>query len=147
MKQLTIIGHIGNDAEIKQVNGWNVINFNVAHSESHKNAEGVKVEKTSWIQCAMWKKEGSSLEIAKYLKKGTQIYAQGEADVSAYIKDGKAIANLRLKIDNLTLLGGNKQQNNNNAAPSAAPVAQQNNTNHTEATAATSEEASDDLPF
>jgi hypothetical protein len=49
MIKLTAIGHLGKDCTVNSVNGKNVINFTVAHSEKFKNNEGVQVDKTTWL--------------------------------------------------------------------------------------------------
>ena len=49
MLQIEVIGNIGNDAEIKEFSGKKYVSFNVAHSEKHKDANGVNVETTTWV--------------------------------------------------------------------------------------------------
>ena len=45
MIKLQVIGNLGKDCIVKEVNGKNVINFSVAHSERYKDAQGnVKVQ-------------------------------------------------------------------------------------------------------
>ena len=40
MIKLQVIGNLGADCIQKEVNGKTVINFNVAHSEKYKDAQG-----------------------------------------------------------------------------------------------------------
>ena len=40
MKQLTIIGNLGADAELKVLNGRECVTFRVADTESYTNAQG-----------------------------------------------------------------------------------------------------------
>ncbi len=54
MIRTQIIGHLGQSATINNVNGQSVINFSVAHAESYKNKEGVKVDNTVWIGCSFF---------------------------------------------------------------------------------------------
>ena len=54
MIKLQIIGNLGADCIQKEINGKNVINFNVAHTEKFKDAQGNVVEKTIWANCAYW---------------------------------------------------------------------------------------------
>lgn len=106
MIKTTLIGHLGMDATIKDVNGKTVINFSVAHTESFKNSEGVKIEKTMWVACAHW---SDRTAIAQYLKKGTQVYVEGIPSVDAYTnKEGKLVANLKLRVNQIQLLGSAK---------------------------------------
>ena len=45
MLKLTLIGNIGKDAQLKEVNGQNCISFTVAINDSYYNNEGTKVER------------------------------------------------------------------------------------------------------
>jgi len=57
MIELTIIGHLGQNAEVKHVeNAGNkkVINFSVAHTEKWKDKENVSQSRTIWVECAYW---------------------------------------------------------------------------------------------
>ena len=49
MIKLQAIGHLGKDAIVNNVNGKNVINFTVAHTEKFKDAQGVQKDKTVWV--------------------------------------------------------------------------------------------------
>ena len=40
MIKMQVIGHLGQDATVNNVNGKSVINFSVAHSEKYKNKDG-----------------------------------------------------------------------------------------------------------
>jgi single-strand DNA-binding protein len=105
MIKLQIVGNLGADCIQKEVNGKNVINFNVAHSEKYKDAQGNLVEKTTWVNCAYWT---DKVAIAPYLLKGKTVYAEGTPEADAYTnKDGAAAATLRMRVSNIQLLGGN----------------------------------------
>lgn len=113
MIKTTLIGHIGSDATINNVQGRNVINFNVAHTEKFTNAQGVKTENTLWVQCAYWTDKTA---IAQYLRKGTQVYVEGQPSVDMYKnKDGVHVCNLRLRVASVQLLGS--KDNNQNQQP------------------------------
>lgn len=80
MLVVEIIGNLGSDAVIKDFNGQKYIAFNMAHSESYKDANGNKVEKTIWVSCL---KRGDSA-IVNYLKKGTKVFVRGEYSTKIY---------------------------------------------------------------
>lgn len=104
MIRLQIIGHLGKDGVVNNVNGKNVINFTVAHSEKYRDAQGVQKDKTLWVDCAYWTEKTA---IAPYLKKGTQVYAEGVPDIKTYTTtDGRQGSTLSLRILNVQLLGG-----------------------------------------
>ena len=130
MIKLNVIGHLGKDAIVNNVNGKSVINFSVAHTEKLKDAQGNVKDKTIWVDCAYWT---DRVAIAPYLKKGTQVYAEGNPDIRTYTTaDGRNGATLSLRVLNIQLLGGKAEgdtnsggnYNNNNYQQ---PVPQQNN--------------------
>lgn len=106
MIKLQVIGHLGKDCTTNVVNGKNVINFSVAHSEKYKDATGNPIEKTTWVDCAYWTERTA---VAPYLKKGQLVYAEGTPEVRSYTKnDGTAGTSLTLRVLNVQLLGSAK---------------------------------------
>lgn len=116
-----MIGSLGKDAIVNNVNGKSVINFSVAHSEKFSNAAGESQERTIWVECAKW---GEKTGIAPYLKKGTKVFVEGNPDVKTYTtKDGKQGASITLRVLDIQLLsaaGDNNSPSNN--AQAAAPT-------------------------
>ncbi len=144
MIKLQIIGNLGKDCIVKEINGKHVINFSVAHTERFKDAQGNQKERTTWVECAYWTDRTA---IAPYLTKGTTVYAEGSPEADPYTnKEGQAAATLRMRVQNVQLLGGNKdnqgsnQGNVSNAGMSTAPVVRTEPAN-------TSSSGMDDLPF
>ncbi len=150
MIKLQIVGNLGGDCTLKEVNGKNVINFNVAHTEKFKDSQGNLKEKTTWVNCAYWTDRTA---IAQYLKKGKQVYAEGSPEVEAYTnKENMPAATLRMRVRDIQLLGGNSDGSQGTtgsyAASSASPSQSSNyNSNTSRPAAAEMEEAADDLPF
>lgn len=109
MLKMQAIGHLGKDALVNNVNGNNVINFSVAHTEKYKDGQGNAQEKTIWVDCSYWTEKTA---VAPYLKKGTQVYVEGSPEVRQWEgKDGKAGVSLTLRVQSVQLLGGgNKEQ-------------------------------------
>lgn len=150
MIQLQIIGNLGKDCLLNTVNGKNVINFNVAHTEKFRDAQGNNREKTQWVDCAYWTDRTG---IAPYLKKGTQVWCLGVPDVKIYDKkDGTTGYSLALRVLFVQLLGGSKLEPNamppnSTQQPIQNDNYQQNNssTGYTDASAVTA--PIDDLPF
>jgi single-strand DNA-binding protein len=111
MIKLQVIGHLGKDALVNTVNGKNVINFTVAHSERFKDAQGNQKDRTTWVDCSYWTDRTA---VAPYLKKGTQVYVDGQPDVRAYTtQDGRQGATLTLRVSSVQLLGGKSGEGNN----------------------------------
>lgn len=122
MIKLQVIGNLGKDAITNQVNGKSVINFTVAHTEKYRDSSGMQKEKTIWIDCAYWT---DRVNIVPYLKKGTQVYVEGQPDIRTYqTQDGRQNAVITLRIQSVQLLGGRNQDNSQpstNSYSSAAP--------------------------
>jgi single-strand DNA-binding protein len=125
MIKLQVIGNLGKDCVVNTVNGKNVMNFTVAHTEKFKDSTGAQREKTTWVDCAYW---SDRTAIAPYLKKGTQVYAEGTPEVRTYTtQDGKNGATLSLRVLNIQLLGsrsndaGNGGGGYSNSVSAAAP--------------------------
>ena len=111
MIKLQIVGNLGKDCIIKEVNGKNVINFSVAHTERFKDSTGNQKERTTWVECAYWTDKTA---VGQYLKKGQMVYAEGSPEADAYTnKEGQAAATLRMRVQNLQLLGSSKDNGSN----------------------------------
>lgn len=124
MLKLQLIGNLGKDAEVRSVNGRFVINFTVAVSESYTNKEGVKIENTTWIECAIWKNEGQGTKIADFLKKGTKVYVSGAPEVYSYVNnENKAIGIQKIKVHDIELLGSKSENSGPPAVSSGATAA------------------------
>jgi len=142
MIKLTAIGNLGKDAVMNTVSGKNVINFTVAHTEKFKDAQGNQKDKTVWVDCAYWTEKTG---IAPYLKKGTQVYVEGQPDVRTYTtKEGVNGATLSLRVLSVQLLGSKPNDGGGNSG-SYQPAA---NSSQPSAQAASEiTEPFDDLPF
>ncbi len=110
MIKLQIIGNLGKDCIVKEVNGKNVINFSVAHTERYKDSQGNQKDRTTWVECAYWTDRTA---VAQYLTKGRTVYAEGSPEADAYTnKEGVAAATLRMRVQNVQLLGTNSNETN-----------------------------------
>lgn len=139
MIKLQVIGNLGKDAQVNNVNGNQVINFSVAHTEKYKDRQGNPQERTTWVECAYW---SDKTAIAPYLKKGTQVYAEGIPDIRSYTtSDNRQGASLTLRVMNIQLLGSRGEQ----GAPSQGGDNYQRQPTQNSQTEAN--EPTDDLPF
>lgn len=111
---MNLIGHLGNDCIVNNVNGKTVVNFSVAHSDKWLNANGELKERTVWVSCSYWSEKTN---VANYLKRGTQVYVEGIPDVKLYKdRQGDMIPQLTMRVQSIQLLGGN-QNNQQQAKP------------------------------
>jgi single-strand DNA-binding protein len=120
--KLEIIGNLGTDAVVRDVNGSKAIGFPVAHSEKYKNASGVDVESTTWINCTLWKYKDQSVEIAKYLKKGTMVAIEGFPTVKGYQnQQGQIGASMECRVSFVKLLSAKDTNASNTVENHNAP--------------------------
>lgn len=123
MIKLQVIGNLGKDCTTNNVNGRTVMNFSVAHTEKIREASGQTKDKTIWVECSYWTEKTG---IAPYLKKGTQVFVEGQPDVRTYAKsDGTTGVSLTLRVSSVQLLGGGGRSEGEvgDQTSSAAPVA------------------------
>ena len=145
MIKLQVIGNLGADCIKKEVNGKTVINFNVAHSEKFKDAQGMLKERTTWVNCAYWT---DKVAIAQYLLKGKTVYAEGSPEADGYTnKDGQVAATLRMRVQNIQLLGGSGSSDGQGATQGGASYAGTTTQPVGTTPSMSTPVADDDLPF
>ena len=79
LNKVQLIGRLGADPEVKQmVNGKSVARLSLATSQSWKDRNtGEKKEKTEWHRIVVFN-EGLVNVVQQYLKKGAQVYIEGQ---------------------------------------------------------------------
>ena len=79
LNKVLLIGRLGADPEVKEmVNGKSVARLSLATSQSWKDKNtGEKKEKTEWHRIVVFN-EGLVYVVKQYLKKGAQIYVEGQ---------------------------------------------------------------------
>ena len=79
LNKVLLIGRLGADPEIKQmVNGKSVARLSLATSNTWKDKNtGEKKEKTEWHRIVIFS-EGLVKVIQQYVKKGSQVYIEGQ---------------------------------------------------------------------
>ena len=129
MNRVQLIGRVGKDATVNTVNGKNVINFSLCTTETWKDAQGQKKEKSTWFECSWWL---NNTAIASYIKKGSQLFAEGSVEVRSYTTAaGAAGASLNVKISSVKLLSSGGTNESASAGEDHADAG----------------DAADDLPF
>ena len=90
LNKVLLIGRLGADPEIKQmVNGKNVARLSIATSNTWKDKNtGEKKEKTEWHRVVIFS-EGLVNVVQQYVKKGAQVYIEGQLTTRKW-KDEKA---------------------------------------------------------
>ncbi|HEY0355904.1 MAG TPA: single-stranded DNA-binding protein [Flavisolibacter sp.] len=139
---MQVIGNLGKDCTVNQVNGKNVINFTVAHTEKYRDSQGNNQEKTTWVDCAYWT---ARTALAPYLQKGKQVFVEGTPEVRSFTRqDGTAGASLSLRVREVQLLGG-KADNTGGGSSFSAETPSYNR--QETSSPVMNDQVSDDLPF
>lgn len=102
-----LIGNIGKDAIVKPMErGIIAINFPVAHNKNWKDKRsGTSKTKTTWVNCTIWKREGSNLRIVDFLTRGTMVELVGTPYAKAYqAEDGSIRTEIRLNVSDTNIL-------------------------------------------
>lgn len=140
MQRIEIIGNIGRDAEVKDFNNNQVINFPVAVTERINNEN-----RTIWFEIAKW---GNNVAVAPYLKKGTKVFISGKVNNRGYInqQSGDVVIVNGINAFEIELLGDAPQQQNQqqNSAPQRQSY---DNTTHVQDAQQYNQEDPEDLPF
>tara|TARA_B100001027_G_scaffold191694_1_gene146148 strand:+ start:207 stop:650 length:444 start_codon:yes stop_codon:yes gene_type:complete len=114
LNKVLLIGRLGADPEIKQmVNGKNVARLSLATSQNWKDKNtGEKKEKTEWHRVVVFN-EGLVNVVQQYLKKGAQVYIEGQISTRKWTDEQSGQDKYSTEIiiqgynSSLTMLGGN----------------------------------------
>ncbi len=118
LNKVLLIGRLGADPEIKQmVNGKSVARLSLATSQSWKDKNtGEKKEKTEWHRIVVFN-EGLVNVVQQYLKKGAQVYIEGQLSTRKWKDEQSGQDKYSTEIliqgynSSLTMLGGSSQNN------------------------------------
>jgi single-strand DNA-binding protein len=105
VNKVILIGNLGRDPEVRYMpSGDAVANISIATTETWKDKNGEKQEKTEWHRVAMF---GKTAEIAgEYLKKGSQVYIEGRLETRKWTdKEGKERYTTEIRADRMQMLG------------------------------------------
>ncbi|MEN3972610.1 single-stranded DNA-binding protein [Sphingomicrobium sp. XHP0235] len=78
VNKVILVGNLGADPEARSLNnGGEVVNLRVATSESWKDKDGNRQERTEWHQVVIWN-ENLGRVAKNYLRKGSKVYLEGQ---------------------------------------------------------------------
>ena len=147
LNKVLLIGRLGADPEIKQmVNGKSVARLSLATSQSWKDKNtGEKKEKTEWHRIVVFN-EGLVNVVQQYLKKGAQVYIEGQLSTRKWKDEQSWQDKYSTEIviqgynSSLTMLGGSN---------SGGGIANDNSqiSNNTEDLSQVQNDMDDDIPF
>lgn len=105
MLQASVVGYLGADAEVKNVNGQEFTTCRVAHSDRWRDQAGQTHESTQWIDLTL----NGRPNVVEFLKQGTLVYAAGHVKLRCYSSEKARgfVAGLTISVVTIELLGGN----------------------------------------
>jgi len=150
VNKVILIGNLGRDPEVRYMpSGDAVANISIATTETWKDKNGEKQEKTEWHRVAMF---GKTAEIAgEYLKKGSQVYIEGRLETRKWTdKEGQERYTTEIRADRMQMLGSRSGGSERMAPPeddapraAAAPEKKSGGA----AKGSSLEDLEDDIPF
>lgn len=109
VNKVIVLGNLGKDPEVRHLpNGDAVCNFSLATTESWKDKDGNKQDKTEWHNVVIFRKLA---EIAgEYLKKGRPVYIEGRLQTRKWQdKEGKDRYTTEIVADQMQMLGSREE--------------------------------------
>lgn len=137
INKVIIVGHLGQDPEVKKAGTISVANFSIATSEKYKDkASGETKTITEWHRVVLFNKLADIADA--FLQKGAPVYIEGKLKTEKYT-DKNGIERYTTKIigNNLQMLGSKAKDDGGS----------QNNAHDPKYTGAQDEKFDDDIPF
>lgn len=90
VNKVILVGRAGKDPESREFQGGGkVVTFSLATSEQWNDRQsGERKERTQWHQIAIWN-EALGEVATRFVKKGSQLYLEGQLEHREYEKDGE----------------------------------------------------------
>ena len=151
VNKVILIGNLGKDPEVRHLEGGvAVARFPIATSETFKDKNGERQERTEWHNIVLWR--GLAEVAEKYLRKGQSVFIEGKLRTNNYQdKDGVQRYSTEIVADNMTMLGGRSDNGggsgNYQGASSQASSQSSGAAASTSGASAFQNDEPDDLPF
>ena len=144
LNKVLLIGRLGADPEVKQmVNGKSVARLSLETSQSWKDKNtGEKKEKTEWHRVVVFN-EGLVNVVQQYLKKGAQVYVEGQLSTRKWKDEQSGQDKYSTEIliqgynSSVTMLGGGNQNS----------ISSQDNKQNFDDNSIAQNDMDDDIPF
>ena len=121
MNQITVIGRVSTDVELRDVGGSNVANFNVAAGNSYKD-KNTGAYGTNFYRVSAWGRDADTA--SRFLKKGHRVGISGELIIRTYAgNDGVQKTAVEIRTNKIDLIETKAEADGSaNAAAPAAPA-------------------------
>lgn len=114
MLKTDIIGNLGANAQVKQINGKDYVSFDIAHTER---------DTTVWVS-ALWRGNGGNL--LQYLTKGTSVFVRGNLSAGTYTtRSGEVRVSLSVMVSEINLISSTRGQEERSYLDGARQLSQQ----------------------
>jgi len=110
--RVTLIGNLGQDPDAKTTeSGKKIARFTLATNDGYKNADGQKVNETTWHNIVAW--NGLADVAGRFLKKGKEVAVEGRIVYRTY-EDKKGVTKYitEIVLNDLILLRSGRDQGN-----------------------------------
>lgn len=104
LNKISLIGRVGRDPETRYTGGGQAVaNFSIATSESWKDKNGEKQEKTEWFKIVAWGKLAEIIQ--QYVSKGQLLYVEGKGQTREWQdKEGQKRTTFEVNIREMKML-------------------------------------------
>jgi single-strand DNA-binding protein len=122
VNKVILVGNLGRDPETRYApDGGAITNVSIATTETWKDKNGEKQEKTEWHRVVFFSKLA---EIAgEYLKKGSQVYVEGRLQTRKWQdKDGQDKYSTEIVADRMQMLGSRQGMGGGDRGDREAPA-------------------------
>lgn len=107
VNKVILIGNLGKNPETRYLNNGDAVsNVSIACSESWKDKNGEKNERTEWVNVVFYRKLAEI--VAEYLKKGNLVYVEGKLQTEKWTKDGVDRYTTKVVASEMKMLGSKK---------------------------------------
>ena len=103
MQQIMLIGNLGADAQVQNVNGSSFVTFRVACTEKIRRGDTIE-SVTTWYSCSYNRADSP---VIQYLRQGTQVFIIGRPEYAIYdsAKYHQKMIDVRVYVNTLQLCG------------------------------------------
>jgi single-strand DNA-binding protein len=104
LNKVLLIGRLTRDPESRATKGGTtVVSFGLAVNRTYTRGESnERVEETCFLDCEAWGRQGET--IARYMKKGRQIFLEGRLKLDSWEKDGQKHNKIRVVVENFQFI-------------------------------------------
>ena len=148
VNKVILLGNVGKDPEIRATgSGMVVANFSIATSDTFKDKDGNRQEKTEWHNLVAFQR---TAEIVRdYVKKGSKLYVEGRLQTSSW--DDKTTGQKKYKteiiVNDLSLLSGRGEGGESGGSYAKSNTASFDQRGGAEDYSQSTEITDDDIPF